>query len=275
MLILPSIILCSIATSLSLFLMFYIIYFIVVHEFLLVSKDFSLKAMASLFHVLIITGNFSSAGFSITMEVDSPLQKAMGVIAGFTVALSEYCYLRYTWARGSDIVRRQFKFAFSGMSLFVKLMPIPLITECVATALHTLEPDSTVYTLIYFGIHSVLGAVIIAFDSIMLSSFIQCLRNTHMEEEAASKDLLMISWYGIGSTLLCFAMIAVFVGAGIVVSLEVSNFLFSVIAVLMSLVFFMLTMMKIRIIHQSRGSTAQSISISITKQVSSRTYNGP
>ncbi|KAJ3064588.1 hypothetical protein HDU99_004422, partial [Rhizoclosmatium hyalinum] len=102
--------------------MSYIIYFIVVHEFLLVSKDFSLKAMASLFNILILTGNFSSAGFSIFMgaqrfyaEVDSPLQKAMGIIAGFTVALSEYCYLRYTWARGSDIVRRQFKFAFSGM----------------------------------------------------------------------------------------------------------------------------------------------------------------
>ncbi|KAJ3291985.1 hypothetical protein HDU79_001855 [Rhizoclosmatium sp. JEL0117] len=115
-----------------------------VYEFILVSKDFSWKAFASLFNILIITGNIASVGFSISVavqrfyaEADSPLQKAMGIIAGFTVALSEYCYLRCTWARGSDIVRRQFKLMFSGMRLIMKFVPILVVAECTSTTFYT------------------------------------------------------------------------------------------------------------------------------------------
>ncbi|ORY22452.1 hypothetical protein BCR33DRAFT_797124 [Rhizoclosmatium globosum] len=282
MLILPSIILCSIATSISILLIFYIIYFIVVYEFLLVSKDFTWKAFASLFNVLIITGNFASAGFSISIgtqrfyaEVGSPLSKAMGILSGFMFALLQYCYLRYTWARGSDIVRRQFKFVFSGMRLFLKLVPVLLMAECAATALYSLEPLSTRYVPIYFGIHGVTGFVIVVFDGVMLGSFIQFLRTTHLEDEPALKDFLMICWYGIGSTILCFFMVAVFVGVATVKKLEVINFMFSIITLLMSLVFLMLSLMKIRVIHQSRASSARSASMATTKQPLTKTNNAP
>ncbi|ORY22453.1 hypothetical protein BCR33DRAFT_728725, partial [Rhizoclosmatium globosum] len=222
MLILPSTILCSIATGVSLFLVFYLIYFIIINEFVLVSKGFSWKAFASLFNILIITGNLASVGFSISVavqrfyaEADSPLQKGMGIIAGFTIALSEYCYLRCTWARGSDIVRRSFKPLFSGMSLLLMWVPILLIAECTVSAVYILKPKSAQVASIFFGIYGVTGFVVVVFDAVMLISFIQCLRSTHTEEEAVSEDFLIISWYGIGSSLLCFSVNVVFVGAGL------------------------------------------------------------
>ncbi|KAI9340593.1 hypothetical protein BDR26DRAFT_354440 [Obelidium mucronatum] len=216
-------------------------------------KSLSFENVFTLINVLILSGNVCCLGYNFcylsrTFVRWVDIQRcAVSIFASFFYAAIEFLYVRYAWARSNDIVRRQFKSLFPSILRYVGVFPYLLALQFLSSVLVIFINTPGTYYAFYIA-NGGNGLTVVCFDILLLSSFVSFLNSTHLENETTREDFKIISQCGIISTLICFLMVATFVGSAIV-GITLEDVLYSVIGLLMSFVFLVFAVMKIFVFH--------------------------
>ncbi|KAI9340594.1 hypothetical protein BDR26DRAFT_354477 [Obelidium mucronatum] len=259
----PSMELYAISTSccsilLSFLFLGYMIYFVCKHELVGFSSLPENKSVFNRFNVLILVGSMGSIGYNITLIFNIFTQDQTGrsnniaIVNSISFILTEYSYVQYIWARGGDIVRRQFKKVYRVTSVCMKAVPILMIIQFGSSLCMVYLLDFEFPKYFYYAIHGFDGLLVLCFDIALLASFASFLQGTHDDDVDVRYDFKIISQYGIISSTICFCMVADFIATSLV-DVHLERMLFSVLGLLSGFIFCTLGIMKIRVFREMQN----------------------
>ncbi|ORY53517.1 hypothetical protein BCR33DRAFT_710929, partial [Rhizoclosmatium globosum] len=212
--------------------------------------------------ILIVLGSLSIAGYGATsaynfhqIDIDGDeTQSVVWNIIFFTVG--QYCYVRFSFERASDIVRRTSKKAHAMCVVFVMALPVlqlaQIVSQTMRTALPYLGPSFiNTFTQLFFISTLVIGFFCVVFDSVLLYCFVLFLR---YQDGIVNPKLNIIAHYGIAACCMAFLVMVIFIGAGLA-ERKVSFLLDSLICLGTSILICILGIMKYKLFNTRVAST--------------------
>ncbi|KAJ3067267.1 hypothetical protein HDU99_003578, partial [Rhizoclosmatium hyalinum] len=227
-----SIIPLSLACGASFLSFIYLVWFIVFHEIpkrldsdaleSQTSQQQNTKSMIAIIFTplnnalavmaLSLTGYYSTS--AMKKAFDGPGYCANRAFISIFLAFSEASYVYYSWKRGIFVVKRVFPWLAQYIGSSIIYIPILILLQAIPTLvlgfMRIWVRDLNEAPLLNANLYltGLAGAIVIAFDLVLLTAFIKYVRQANIEGTTIEADgkLAIVSRYGIGSIVLSLLM---------------------------------------------------------------------
>ncbi|KAI8617572.1 hypothetical protein BC830DRAFT_1112920 [Chytriomyces sp. MP71] len=158
--------------------------------------------------------------YSVTFSPFNVVQRAIiNVVQDFMTSTFQLAYLLYIWSRGCTVMKIKAKKIIPVMDAFVRFVPFFLYLQTIPDLILATNSSAWISSdlesnleITGFALTAITAFLIIAFDFILLGSFISFLRDAN-KVSATLKDprLTIISQYGMASCLCGLSVVVIFV----------------------------------------------------------------
>ncbi|KAJ3297291.1 hypothetical protein HDU79_004173 [Rhizoclosmatium sp. JEL0117] len=217
---LASIIPLSLACGASFLSFIYLVWFIVFHEIpkrldsdTLESQTSQQQNTKSMIAII-----FTPLNNALALLMDGPGYCANRAFISIFLAFSEASYVYYSWKRGIFVVKRVFPWLAQYIGSSIIYIPILILLQAIPTLvlgfMRIWVRDLNEAPLLNANLYltGLAGAIVIAFDLVLLTAFIKYVRQANLEGATIEADgkLAIVSRYGIGSIVLSLLMLCVY-----------------------------------------------------------------
>ncbi|ORY41003.1 hypothetical protein BCR33DRAFT_719105, partial [Rhizoclosmatium globosum] len=204
----------------SLLLLAVFLYFALYAEIFARKKPLSKQNLFTPFNISLFFINISLSMYTICHAIklrsESKQQKhTLAFLIDLCQATFDICYLWFSLKRSANQLRVLYPSLFPLIQTAFLISPAPLLLPALLALIKIISPSIflSLSEFFWYQCSEILCTVIIlAFDGLLITTFIQYLQRTRVSEESVDLKFLIIARFGVVACSICGVMILLWVG---------------------------------------------------------------